>query len=256
MLLRLCQLKSLLLIALMLTGCSRFHSKDHPQELLSMLTPKWFLKNPAHTLHDQQGKPQIHLFFDNPPEFSSNQKVVNVIITTPENSPHAYELDLNSGQRFYSHSYCSQKDAWNQEGGTFERPPFSIGIVPHYLDQLGDPQKVIVFGGRNRIRHWLNSNYHPVKLFAAYVEQSCPEGNCLGKSNWLSRLVLLGSEMEDPLSKEVVDVASFQKRFEWSWIKANLENIDGRNGIGDQTYPAVRIGQMIEPVSYTHLRAH
>jgi hypothetical protein len=99
MLARLCQLKSLTLVALLATSCSFFESKENSQELVSLIEPKWFPAKPAHSITNQEGKYQSHLFFDVKPELSNNGQSVNVVVLTPEHSEYAYKLDLNSGQR-------------------------------------------------------------------------------------------------------------------------------------------------------------
>lgn len=237
-------MKTLLLSLLMLVACT---SKKNPrdvddQELMLQYKPAWFTVNPDHTLLDSQGSPATHLFYDVAPDFSRDQKQVNAIITTGEASDHAYDVDLSSGQRHYSHSYCPQQDAWKQESGTFHRPPFSIGYIPRVLDQLGSPQKVIVFSTKDK-KELIDLTYQRVKLVAAYVEQICREGNCLGKNIWMSRLVFIGVDNEDPSFANVNTLADFQKRFKWPEVKAYLENIDGRSFLGEQTFPLIKINK-------------
>lgn len=184
--------------------------------------------------------------FDTTPEFKMKERMVNVVLSTPENSQHAYAIDLNSGQRYYSHTYCKQKDVWNKYSGTINRPSFSIGYMPRVLDQLGDAQKVIVWTKRPAFLDTAFTNYHKVKLIGAYVEQICPDGNCLGKNNWLSKLVFIAVDAEDRTLVDVNTLADFKNVVDWDSAKAQLENLDGRNFIGDMTYPATRVGQLIE----------
>lgn len=248
MLLRLCQLKSLTVIVLLLLvqACTLRKEKSAETELLTTFNPKWFSVNKSHSLTRQNGVPAPHLLFDTTPEFNDSERTVNVILAVAKNSQHAYSIDLNSGQRHYTHTYCKQKDVWNKYNGQIERPVFSIGLIPRVLDQLGESQKVIVWSKRKNFGDNAATNYHRVKLFAAYVEQICPEGNCLGKSNWLSRLVFMGVDAEDPDLANILTAADFKKAFDWEVGKATLENIDGRNFIGEQTYPSVRISELIE----------
>lgn len=238
-----CQLKTLLFVILFFSiGCAskkiRHQVDDH--ELIAMQEPKWFKTNEAHSLRDREGKPVPHLFFDVAPELSRDQRFANVVITTPQDSPHAYQLDLNSGQRHYSHSYCSQKDAWNKESGNFNRPPFNIGYLPRVLDQLGSPQKVVVVTNSQK-NMAIDVGHYRARIVGAFVEQSCNEGNCLGKDNWSSRLVLLGVEATDPDFKGINDEEVFKKKYKWDQLRAHLENLDGRSFMADRTYPLVRI---------------
>lgn len=250
MLLRLCQLKSpvLGLISLtLLSSCSwRKHDGSGANELLTTFPNKWFSQSSSHSIVNSQNEPQPHILFDTTPEFNATERTVNVVLSTVEGSDHAYAIDLNSGQRYYTHTYCKQKDVWNNYSGTINRPVFSIGQMPRVLDQLGDSQKVIVWSKRSSFFDTAYSNFHKVRLVGAYVEQICPDGNCLGKSNWLSKLVFVGVDAEDNSLKGVNNITDFKKTFDWEKSKAVLENIDGRNFIGDMTYPATRVGQLIE----------
>lgn len=212
---------------------------------MSIVPTNWFSASPEHSLLGKDGKPQPHMFFDMEPELIRDDRYINTFITTPENSEHSYSLDMNSGQRYYSHSYCSQKDVWSQQSGSFNRPKFSIGVIPRTLDQIGEPQKVIIFGGQDVFTRNLDIQSHQIKLFGAYVEQICFEGNCLGRNNWVSHLVLLGVYPEDQKVGMVNDANDFSKIYEWNEMKAHLENLDGRNSIGEFTYPGVKIGQII-----------
>lgn len=250
MLLRLCQLKSLILllpILGMMSACSwRRDNGPSSSELMTTFSNNWFAVNPNHAVVDKNNEPLPHLLFDTTPEFNSQERTVNAILTTAEGSPHAYTIDMSSGQRHYSHSFCKQKDVWNAYSGKIDRPIFSIGYIPRVLDQLGEPQKIIVWTKRKGFSELIGTNYHKVKLVGAYVEQICPEGNCLGKSNWLSRLVFVGVDNEDKSLAAIASVADFKNAFNWEQSKAYLENIEGRNFIGDTTYPAIKVGQLIE----------
>jgi hypothetical protein len=247
MLARLCQLKTLLPLLLIVSGCALFGNKktEVVEQLVDIFPNKWFSINPNHSLLDQNAKPQPHFFFDLEPELVKDNRFISVVVTTPEKSPHAYTLDLNSGQRYYTHSYCSQKDVWNQQTGSFFKPTFTIGIVPRTLDQIGEPQKVIVFGGRKNLQKDMDIRSHQVKLFGAYVEQICPEGNCLGKNNWISRLVLLAVDPEDKKVGHIDNAKDFANMYDWAEVKAHLENLDGRNSMADLSYPGVKIGQIV-----------
>lgn len=248
MLLRLCQLKSLsvlLLSGALITSCSSKKSIDPGSELMTRFPHHWFSANPDHALVDSSNaEPLSHIFFDTTPNFESD-RFLNVVVSVPEGSHHDYEVDLNSGQRYYTHSYCKQHDVWNSYTGTLFHPTFSIALLPRVLDQLGEPQKVIVFSKSSKIREQAATNYHRVKLVGAYVEQICPEGNCLGKSNWLSRLVFIAVDAEDPTLVNINTIDEFTKAFDWETGKALLGNIDGRNFIGDNTYPATRVGNLL-----------
>jgi hypothetical protein len=246
MLLRLCQLKSLhfFLIALFLSACS-WRKVEIVAEPEPEVSNQWFSTNQNHSLVDAGGVPVSHLLFDATPELDPTEQTVNVVIATPEGSPYGLEIDMNSGQRYYSHSYCKQTDVWGSYKGSLNLPNFSIGYIPRMLDQLGEAQKVIVWSRRREFRDSALVGPQSVRLVGAYVEQICPEGNCLGKDNWLSKLVFVGLDAKDSSLATVKEVKDFTNTFDWKTSKALLENINGRNFIGEQASPAVRVGQLI-----------
>jgi hypothetical protein len=239
-------LKTLPLCMLFLAqGCGIFSKeKDASVELLSRIEPQWFNASVEHALHNQEGRAAQHLFFDVDPELGAKKNTANVVVITPENSPHAYELDLLSGQRFYSHSYCPQADAWGKRPGTFERPNFSIAVMPRVLDQLGEPQRVIVLGQKKKFAKHVNEYFHNVRLIAAYIEQTCAAVVCKEKNNWVSRLVFVGVDAEDNLLSGIKDIDTMGFHFNWENISGHLENIDGRSSSADSA-PLNRVGKLI-----------
>lgn len=246
MLARLCQLKSLLPITLIaLSGCSFFRAdKDQSLELLTSMKNEWFSKNPEHALWNQELKPQPHHFFDVKPEMSKTHVFANVVVVAPQNSELAYQLDIPSGQRFYSHNYCKQTDIWNQYSGSIYKPTFSIAMIPRLLDQVGEPQRTIVFGGAKSFSR-PDFQEHRVRLVGAFIEQTCPEGNCLGKNNWISRMVFMAVDPDDKNFADVKSIDELNKKIDWTMNKAVYENLDGRNGGTGTKYPAIRVGNQI-----------
>lgn len=241
MLLRLCQLKSLLLL-ISLTSCSWWSKVDYEDRVIDS-TAKWFKVSDEHKIQDAEGNVPTHLFYDIDPDFNKNDQFANVVILNTTTSPYAFNIDLTSGQRYFTHAYCKQKDAWGTRSGTFYRPSFHLGFIPRSLDQLGDPQKVIVFG-KDRFSSTINKNYFNVRIIGAYVEQHCPSGNCLDRGTWLSRLVFVGVDPKE--YEDIINIESFKKVFDWNEISAEIENIDGRNGFRDRTFPATKAGALIE----------
>ncbi len=244
MFLRLCQLKSLPAVMALAVGISSctFRDERYSRELLTTYPNRWFSTNLRHSISDNYADPVPHLFFDPTPDFQGQE--VNVIILTPRKSPYAYGLDLGSGQRFYSHTYCSQSDVWGKYGGELGRPPFSIGYIPRVLDQLGEPHKVILWSKRN-FSTTAGTNFQRGRLVGAFVEQTCPEGNCLGKSNWLSRLVFVAVDADDAAYDNVKTLVDFRREVDWETAHAYLGNLDGRNVIGGTGFPQTRIGELI-----------
>lgn len=248
MLARLCQLKSRLLVTLIvLGGCTQIPEQQTRArvELLSTMKNEWFSKNKEHGIWDQKEKAVPHLFFDVDPEFTSSDAMINTVILTPQDSAYGYQLDIVSGQRYYSHSYCPQKDIWNQYKGAISSPTYSAGVIPRFLDQMGEPQKVIVFGGAEKFNRLLNHREHRIRLVGAFIEQTCPVGNCLGKSNWNSRLVFVAVDPEDEVVGQIENSGALASKINWEKNRAVYENLDGRNSGGGISYPAVRAGNLI-----------
>lgn len=235
-----------LLFALLLVSCTSKKNRAYEAEdLLSIYEPKWFSANEQHSLRDENGGLKPHLFFDVGPEFTEREQLVNVVVTTTENSYQAYNVDLVSGQRYYAHSYCNQGDVWNKKSGTFGRPYFSIAYMPRVLDQMGDPQKVLVFGGADRLEHSLDHHFVRVRVIGGYIEENCLELNCLGRDNWTSRLVFIAVDPQDPSYANVMNVEDFKNKQSWEKLQTTLQNMDGRNFSVDRTYPFTRIRNIV-----------
>lgn len=239
-----------LILVLFFISCStEKKSRDareyEADDLLSIYEPKWFSASEKHSLRDSEGRVQPHLFFDISPEFTEKEQLANIVVTTPENSHLSYGVDLISGQRYYAHSYCNQTDVWNQKSGTFGRPYFSLAYMPRVLDQMGEPQKVIVFGGGDRLRTSIDHHFVRVRIIGAYVEENCQELNCLGKDNWLSRLVFIAVDPKESRFSEITDIESFEKVESWDKLQATLQNMDGRNYSVDRNYPFIRVRRLI-----------
>lgn len=194
-----------------------------------MYQAKWFKPDGEHSLMARTGIPEAHLFYDLTPEFSKDNLTVNVVITTPANSENNYRFDMLSGRRHFAYSYCLQG-----------RPEFSIGHIPRMLDQLGNAQKVVVFGSPDKISNLLSYNFFRVKLIGAYVENICPQGKCEKKS-LLSRLVFIAVDTEDKQYRDVTDLTTFLTKVNWEKIKPNLENADGKNFSGGADFDYITV---------------
>lgn len=237
-----------MLLAVLFVSCATKKSRDfEAEDLLSIYEPRWFSKSEKHSLRDSIGRLQPHLFFDVEPEFTERDQLANVIVTTLENSHLAYNVDLVSGQRYYAHSYCNQGDVWNQKGGTYGRPYFSMAYMPRVLDQMGDPQKVIIFGGANRLKESLDHHFVRIRIIGSYIVENCLDLNCLGKDNWTSRLVFIGVDPQDRKYRDIRDVEAFGDLQSWEKLVPTLQNMDGRNYSIDRTYPFKRVRG---PLSY------
>lgn len=240
-----CQLKSLLVLLLIISCSSMKTSKDvDDQRILNLVEANWFKKDSEHTLLDLQGNPQPHLFFDVTPGYQEKTQKLNAIVVVPKNSIAGYDIDLSSGQRFYTHSYCSQSDAWNEVKGSFYRPEFTIGYVPRSLDQMGEPQRVLIFSNRDLAIH-PDEAFENVRIVGGFIEQVCQSGNCLGRGNWATRLVLLGIDANDESLRDVQTLQELNLRFNWNRLKGSIENLNGRSFLGENLFPKSRVNRQL-----------
>lgn len=224
-----------------------FGDKDFAVGLLSVVKPKWFTTSERFGAKDLDGKTDAHLFFDTNPEISIKAKSVNFISVTEESSEYGYELDLVSGKHYLSRKYCDQDDAWKKYPDTINYPPFTIGIVPRLLDQLGLPQKIIVFGDPVYYKNLKKTNYFETRVVGGYVEQICDSGSCLTKDKWSSRLVLIGVQKGHPKYKKIKHVKEMSEVVDWEEVKAFINNGQGKNKTSDKFYPGYRMGATVGP---------
>jgi hypothetical protein len=240
-----CQLKSLLVL-LLIVGCSSKKSSREfdDQRILNLIEANWFKKDSEHTLLDLEGSPQPHLFFDVSPAYQEKNQTFNAVVVVPKNSPAGYDIDLSSGQRFYTHMYCSQSDVWKEVKGSFNRPEFTLGYIPRSLDQLGDPQRVLIFSNRDLAIH-PDEAFENVRVVGGFIEQICKSGNCLGRGNWASRLVLLAIDANDQSLRDVRTLQELNIRFDWQRLKGSIENLDGRSFMGDALFPLSRVNRQL-----------
>jgi hypothetical protein len=203
-------------------------------EIMTIVQPKWFSSNDEHYFSETNGLRAPHLFFDIAPEFSMNSRLVNAVIVTPEKSSHEYQVDLVSGQRYFYQNYCKDDSL-----------SFSIGYIPRILDQLGGPQKVIVFGNPQKILRTMDYSYFRVRLIGAYIESFCPEGYCEDKSSWLSRLVFIAVDSADDSYDKINSIERLAYEMEWKKVKNELLRIQGANKGQLSKNEFFRIGELL-----------
>lgn len=232
------------ILLLALAGCSWFQSKPgFDPRTSSVIEPVWF-KSSSIRLANLQGEPVPHLFYD--PAASLNPKTgrVNFLPLIAAGDERAYELDVLSGQRFFSHFQCSQKDVWKERGSISSRADYTLGVIPRHFDQLNQPQRVIVFGKGKRY-NLMEPVVYQVRVLGGYVEEMCPYGRCAGPKDWVGRLVLVAVDETDSRYEDVIDFAQLLKVVNWQEVRGQLENLSGRNLMVDTEYPAIRVGNLL-----------
>lgn len=234
-----------------------FGSKDFAESLVSGINAKWFKQPQRFSLQGDYGETPKHFFFDVNPDISLDKQTVNFVVETPEDSPYAYKIDLLSGQHYMHHQYCELRDAWDLFKESIMRPPYTLGIVPRVFDQLGEPQKVIVFGMKDYYQKNFKDNFFDGRVVGGYIEEVCKKGACLEKKQWDRRLVLIAVQKNNDEFKKVQNIDDLKKVVDWPSIKAFAENGHGHNQLGQKFYPSLKMGPIIDAKSALNfLRSH
>ena len=151
-------------------GCSNIGHEVDISVQVDKHSPFWFVVPERFSFKDSEEKAIFHPFFDadpfenigQGPEVDSEKDVIVVLppkepnlvkfyVLTPENSEFSYDFNLLSGKRILKHRYCKVGDVWKSYGRDIYRPPFTEGIIPRIIDETGNAQKIIVFGGKKKI---------------------------------------------------------------------------------------------------------
>lgn len=204
---------------------------------------KWFEISERYTFPDFEGNVLSHAFFDFESRFDEEKRHVDFVLTTPQDSPYGYQMDLVSGQLFRHHQYCSESDIWKRYRSRLNRPPVTMGIVPRMIDQAGQAQEVMVFG-RSRYFHPFErvpTKAQRVRIVGGVIHQYCNEYPCQTRERWLSRLVLIAVNENDPQLTNVTELDELKKKVDWGHFKAFMENSYGRNVALALESPAYRV---------------
>ena len=233
---RLIQRKFALFLMLLSMGCSQikdqfttdsdpvFGSKEYAVSLVAGINARWFKQPKKFSLEGDNGEVPKHFFFDVNPDISMEKKTLNFVVSTPQGSPYAYEIDLVSGQHFMNHEYCETSDAWDIFQAKVEKPPYTIAIVPRVFDQLGEPQKIIVFGSEKYYQENFKTNFFDGRIIGGFIEQVCQKGACLEQNQWNSRLVLIAVEPNNDKFSKVNNIDELKTIVDWPEVKAFAEN--------------------------------
>lgn len=231
-----------------------FSNDSEEGSLIGKIEPIWFSGAETMSLKDSNGFPVPHLLFDISTEILDEVQYVKYIVETPVASPVMYSLDPVTGRHFAKKAYCSQNDIWKDSQSSINKPPFTTAIVPRFIDQLGSSQKMIVFGAKNESYSDFMNQYYEARVIGAFIEQTCPEGQCSKVGTWLSRIVLVGIDSRNISMKDVKTIEELKNRVDWRAVKAFVENGQGTNLFALDFYPAFRMGTTIsreKAINYT-----
>jgi hypothetical protein len=185
------------------------------------------------------------MIFDVPLEIDDKEKVVNFVIETPEVADNGMAIDLLSGQHYVNKYYCSQRDTWRRIDRLINKPNYSVGVVPGVLDQLGKPQKIIVFGDSTYYAKHFQTSSFEARIVGGFIEQECPYGGCLNQGDWTSRLVFMGVQKGHKDFDKVSSYDDLSKIIQTDYLRASIENVNGQNYVAGKYYPAYRMGGVV-----------
>lgn len=247
-----CPLRELLLISILILGsCTSKKNKEAKSEVKPELAGKYtpvkvqpfWLKGPDFLVPKSDDlEDEFHAFFDAVPFSDPKTNELNVILTMLKDSNFYYQLDTQSGKVFRSKDLCPQEDVWDKYGGTIYRPPFTEAIVPRLLDQLGYPQKVIIFGESRYFpeKEKFGENSYRVRVVGGFLEQYCRYFPCGSTREWMSRLVLVAVNPRDPKFGNIKTMDHLKEKVDWSYVQAFMENYQGRSLRASIEQPAYR----------------
>lgn len=229
-----------------------YGGKAYLEGLVSEIKPKWYSSIKRFRLEQSGSDESKHMFFDSNPNINKNSKTVSVVITTPSKSTYEMELDTKSGQIFYAKDYCGTYDSTKKLSGAVTSPNFSIGFIPRSLDQLNQPQKILVFGGDKYISQYHQTHTVDVRIIGGYVERVCSKGACLEQDDWISRLVAIAVFKGADNLKNIKDINDLKNEVDWSYTLAFLKNGFGKNAIANNFYSAFQVGSFTDSFRVTN----
>lgn len=252
-LVRICQFKSLILLALTLgvlmgnLGCARKTKLPKPL-LMNDFEPRWFKdKLERYQRVDQNGDILPHLFFDAVADYRMKKSEVNFVVTTPSQSEFRFLLDPVSGQTFMKEPFCEGNDLTKLEGGKFFLPNYHEGFVPQMLDQKLAPQRMIILGADELVQTYYKEAFFRAKIIGGILLNKCLSvQNCLNNFIEKSELVLVGVSKDDPKLKNYESVDELSKVFDWKRALATFLNTEGVFFYKDSHLPTVKSYQMID----------
>jgi len=247
---RICQIKklyglNLFLMLIVAFSCSRnvvvTNNKD--------TDGNWFNTSKSFHSVDLEGQPSVHQFFDPPGEIDIDRNLVDVVVTTPVESPSHYELDMVSGKKVFDHAYCKEGNVWTKEKNAIKLPPYHDSFIPKLLNQSKKPQRVIFFGAEDAITSKNPKQFSgliKVRVISGVVEQYCQSYPCDTHAKWNSNILLIGVSQDDPKFAEVRSFKDLVKIIDWPLTKVFLENGRGRILGEENSFPAYKVyGQVL-----------
>ena len=219
-----------------------YGTKDYAEALVAKINPSWFDTQDRFALDLGDGDDVPHRFFDVAPELNPQRLSLNFVVETPEGSDSLFGIDISSGQLYTKKLLCEQSDANKRHKGVIFKPPFTVGLVPRILDQLGTPQKIIVFGDREYYQKNFRENFFDVRVVGGFIQRVCPYGACRKFDEMNSRVVIVAVQAGSERFEQVRRIEDLRLLVNWREVEAFIENGFGKNFVAGSYYAAYRVG--------------
>ena len=241
-------MKYLHLMMIFLLGCSssKTINLNRPVETL----PSWFKTDENFALRDSDGGYVIHPFFDSDHHLDEKTYEVNFILVTPEKSEFRYFMDLVSGSLVVDQKYCEQNDVWNRSTSTVKYPPYSVGVIPRWLNSMGAPQEIYVFGRAGfygSLSKTFEKTYH-ARIIGGVNLQYCPKKLCRAE-DWLSDIIPIAVDPQDSKFAEINTMDELKKEVNWEEIVLFMQNGKGRTLRTAKDFPNYRLLSIVSAKS-------
>jgi len=212
--------------------------------------PSWFKGDESFALRDETGGYTVHPFFDSQHHLDENNFGVNFILITPEKSEFRYIMDLVSGGLVVDKKYCEQEDVWKRSSDNLKRPPFNIGVIPRWLNSMGEPQEILVFGRGSFYRKQSKkfSKTHHAKIIGGINLQYCPLKLCRA-DDWVSNIIPVAIDPQEEKFSEVKTIEDLKGEVSWNEVVLFLQNGKGRVLRSQKDLPSYRLLSEISAAS-------
>ena len=212
--------------------------------------PSWYKTHENFALRENDGGYAVHPFFDSEHQLNESSRELKFIIVTPEKSEFRYFLDLLSGRLVVDKKYCEQEDVWERTSDTLKLPPFNIGVIPRWLDTLGEPQEIIVFGrgGYYRKLDKSFSQTYSARIVGGINVQYCPRKMCRA-DDWVSNIIPVGVDPKDSDYSDVNTLDDLKSETNWRDVVLFLQNGKGRVLRSRKDIPSYRYLSEISAIS-------
>ena len=111
---------------------------------------------------------------------------------------------------------------------TLKLPPFNLGVIPRWLDTLGQPQEIIVFGEAVFIESLAKSfsSTFKARIVGGINVQYCPRKMCRA-DDWVSNIIPVAVDPKDSEYSDVNTLDDLKGETTWREVVLFLQNGKG-----------------------------